>query len=92
MFLIALTAAIAAILGHHLGIVDKLSELAVEISKCAKCTTFLVTLFVLVMSGCDLITAVALSLVMAYLSFWCGLILILLQKIYDWLWKRINGR
>ncbi|WP_302821612.1 hypothetical protein [Parabacteroides goldsteinii] len=92
MFLIALTAALAAMLGHHLGLVERLSELAMEVAKCPKCTTFWVTLIVLVFSGCGLVAAVALSLAMAYLSFWFGFVLVELQKLYDWIWKRIDKK
>lgn len=92
MWLIALTAGIAAMLGQHLGIAEKLAELATEVAKCPKCSTFWVTLAVLLLYGGDFITAVALSLVMAYLSFWFGFLLIELQRIYDWLWEKINKK
>lgn len=92
MLLIALTATIAAILGHHLGIVDRISELVVEVAKCSKCTTFWVTLFALFLHDCDFIAAVALSLIMAYLSFWIGFILVGFQKLYEWLWEKTNKK
>lgn len=86
----ALTAAIAAILAQHLGLAEELAELVVKVSKCPKCMTFWVTLAALVFSGCDIIAAVALSLIMAYLSFWAGFLLIGLQRLYDILWERTN--
>lgn len=92
MLLIALTAAMAAMLGQHLGIADKLSELTVEVAKCPKCTTFWVTLIVLVLYGYDFIAGVALSLLMAYLSYWFGIILILMQKLYNILWEKANKK
>lgn len=70
MVWIALTAAFAALLAQHLGLAEELAELVVKISKCPKCTTFWVTLAALIYSDCDVIAAVALSLLMAYLSFW----------------------
>lgn len=92
MVWIALTAAFAAILAQHLGLVEELAELAVKISKCPKCTTFWVTLAVLMYSGCNVIAAVALSILMAYLSFWAGFLLIGAQWLYDWLWQKTNKK
>lgn len=90
MLWIAFTAAIAAILAQHLGLAEELAELAVKVSRCPKCMTFWVTLTALICSGCDIVAAVALSLTMAYLSFWAGFALIGLQRLYDQLWKRTN--
>lgn len=90
MVWIALTAAFAAILAQHLGLAEELAQLAVKVSKCPKCTTMWVTLAVLLLSGCDILAAVALSLLMAYLSFWIGFVLIGLQKLYDLIWERMN--
>lgn len=92
MVWIALTAAIAAILMQHLGLAEELAGLAVKVSKCPKCTTFWLTLATLIYSGCDVVAAVALSLLMAYLSFWFGFILIGLQKFYDLIWERVNKK
>lgn len=92
MVLIALTAALAAILGQHLGLAGELAQLAVKIAKCPKCTTFWVTLAALIYSGCDVIAAVALSMLMAYLSFWVGFVLIGAQKLYDAIWQKINKK
>lgn len=89
---VALMAALFAILGHHLGLTEKLSELSVEVAKCPKCTTFWVVLAALLLNGCGFVAAIALSIVMAYLSFWAGFVLIGLQKLYDKLWEKINGK
>lgn len=90
MVWVALMAAVFAIVGHHLGLIEKLSELAVEVAQCPKCTTFWVVLAALLLNGCDFVTAIALAIGMAYLSFWAGFVLIALQKLYDWVWKKIN--
>lgn len=92
MVWIALTAAFAAILAQHLGLAEELAELVMKIAKCPKCTTFWATLAALIYSDCDVIAAVALSLLMAYLSFWAGFLLIGAQRLYDRLWKRINEK
>lgn len=92
MVWIALTAAFAALLAQHLGLAEELAELVVKITECPKCTTFWVTLAVLICSDYDVIAAVALSLLMAYLSFWAGFVLIGAQRLYDWLWQKINKK
>lgn len=92
MVWIALTAAFTALLAQHLGLAEELAALAVKIAKCPKCTTFWATLAALVYSGCDVIAAVALSMLMAYMSFWAGFLLIGAQRLYDRLWKRINEK
>lgn len=92
MVWIALTAAIAAILAQHLGLAEELAGLAVKAAKCPKCCTFWLTLAALLYTGCDVVAAIALSLIMAYLSFWFGFVLIGLQQLYDNVWKRLNKR
>lgn len=92
MVCIALMAALFAILGHHLGLIEKLSELSLEVAKCPKCTTFWIVLASLLFNGCGFVAAVTLSIVMAYLSFWAGFILVALQKLYDFVWEKINKK
>lgn len=92
MVWIALTAAFAALLAQHLGLAEELAELVVKAAKCPKCTTFWATLAALIYSDCDVIAAVTLSMLMAYLSFWAGFLLIGAQRLYDWLWQKINKK
>lgn len=87
---IALTAMIAATLANHLGLTEAVSDIVRKIAKCPKCCSFWASLSVLWLYGCDLFVAVGLSLFVSYLSFWFGLILIISQKIYNKLWKRMN--
>lgn len=86
----AITVALIALIAQHLGLTEELAKIALKVSKCPKCTVFWLTLSVLILSGYDVIAAVALSLIMAYLSFWAGFLLIALQKLYDWIWKKVN--
>lgn len=92
MMWIALTAAFMAKLLQHIGLAEELAELLVKVAKCPKCTTFWVTLAVLVYSGCDKIAAVTLSLFMAYMSLWVGFALMGLQQLYDLIWEKINKK
>ena len=87
---IALTAMIMTTLANHLGLTEAVGDIVRKISKCPKCSSFWVSLSVLWLYGCDLFVAVGLSLFVSYLSFWFGLILIVLQKVYNILWKKIN--
>lgn len=92
MVWIALTVAFTALLAQHLGLAEELAGLAVKAAKCPKCTTFWTTLAALIYSDCDVIAAVTLSMLMAYLSFWAGFLLIEAQRLYDWLWQKINKK
>lgn len=92
MVWIALAAAIVAILGQHLGLAEEMANIAAKVAKCPKCCTFWVVISALLYNGCDIITASALSMIMAYLSFWIGFILIVLQRLYDIVWKKLNKR
>ena len=87
---IALIAMATATLANHLGLTEAVSDIAGKIAKCPKCCSFWASLLVLCLSGCNLFVAVGLSLFVSYLSFWFGLILIVLQKVYNMLWKKIN--
>lgn len=92
MVWIALTAAFGALLVQHLGLAEELAELAMKVAKCPKCTTFWATLAALMYAGCDVTAAVALSILMAYLSFWAGFLLMGAQRLYDSIWKRLNRK
>lgn len=39
MVWIALMAAVFAVVGHHLGLIKKLSKLSIEVAKCPKCNS-----------------------------------------------------
>ena len=87
---IAICAAISAILMQHLGLIEAIVEIITKISKCHQCCCFWLTLITLIFSGCNIIAAVLLSIVLAYLSNFVVLLLIQIQKYYDWLWEQIN--
>lgn len=87
---IALISMVVGVTAHHLGLTEETSRIFRKIASCPKCCSFWFSLSALIYSGCDLFISVALSLFVAYLSFYFGLILILLQKLYNWLWQKIN--
>lgn len=92
MLVVALVAAFVALLSQHLGLAQEIARIITKISRCSKCTTMWVTLGVLVLCGYEILAAAALSLIMAYLSYWFGLILIIFQAIYNKLWQRLQRR
>lgn len=90
MVWIAICAAISAVLMQHLGLCEAIAEVAGKVAKCHVCCCFWLTLTALLYSGCGIIAAVSLSIVMAYLSNFFCILLVLMQRIYDRLWEKIN--
>lgn len=90
MVWIAICAAISAVLMQHLGLCEAISEVISKIAKCHVCCCFWLTLLALLYSGCGIVAAVSLAIVTAYMSNFFGIILILMQKIYNKLWEKMN--
>lgn len=87
---IALISMMVGVTAHHLGLTEEVAKIAEKIAGCPKCCSFWITLFVLLFNGCNIFVAAALSLLAAYLSFYFGLMLMLLQRLYNWLWQKVN--
>lgn len=90
MLWMALTVMIVVVLAHHLGLPQAIASVVAKIARCPICLTFWATLFVLMLTGSDFIIAVMLSIFMAYLSSYWGLVMVLLQRLYRYLWERIK--
>lgn len=88
MVWIALMSMMAACLAQHLGLAEAVASVIHKVAKCPKCMTFWTTLAVLISLGCEPFTASALSILMSYLSHYFGLVLMVLNKVYDWLWQK----
>lgn len=88
MVVIALIVMMTAVMAQHLGLSDAVAKVVSKVLKCPRCLSFWTVLFVLVILGCDLIIAMGLSVLMAYLSIWIGLLLGKLNDLYDKLWRR----
>lgn len=86
----ALICMMVGVTAHHLGLTEEAAKIVKKIAYCPKCCSFWLTLFVLVYSGCDIFVSIGLSLLAAYISYFFGLILILMQKLYNWIWQKIN--
>ncbi len=90
MVWIAICAAVSAVLMQHLGLCEAIAEVISKIAKCHVCCCFWLTLAALLYSGCGIVAAVSLSIVMAYMSNFFGIVLVLMQKIYNQLWEKVN--
>lgn len=88
MILTALIVMIASLLAQHLGLTDAVSKILTKILKCPRCLSFWAVLAVLLWLRCNLIIAMGLSILMAYLSVWIGMLLVLASKLYDRLWQK----
>ena len=87
MVIIALIVMILATLANHLGLTEAISDI---FRKIARCCSFWATLFVLVLLECNLFIAIGLSILAAYLSYWVGLVFIIMQKLYNKVWERLR--
>jgi hypothetical protein len=88
MLATALIAMTMAILAHHLGLSEAISKVISKVLKCPRCLSFWTVLFVLALQGYDLLFAIGLSLLMAYLAIWSELLLGLLNQLYEKLWVK----
>ena len=86
----ALITMMTACLAQHLGLPQAIASVMLKVCKCPKCLTFWITLLVLLMFGYDIFIASALSILMSYLSHYFGLLLMLLNNLYDILWQKGN--
>ena len=77
---------------HNLGLIDAIIEVIVKISKCPMCCCFWVTLIVTIYFGYNVIVSTMLSIAMAYISNYIGIVLLLFNRLYEYLWQRANQR
>lgn len=87
---IAIVLMMVATVAVHLGLPQAIAKVLVKVFGCHKCLTFWTTLIVMQLCGYSLIIALPLSFLSAYLSNWFALLLVLLNKLYDKLWQRVN--
>lgn len=84
----AIVSMCVVLIAHHLGFIDKAYNVAGEIARCPMCSVFWVTLGVLWYNGIDIIEAIALSFIMAYLSNWVAIGLELLSTLNEIVWQK----
>lgn len=88
--LIVILVMVSAILAVQLGLTEAVMKVVVKITKCHKCLTFWGSLVILWIAGCNIIIAILLSLLGAYLSEWAALAFAELAKEYERLWHELN--
>ena len=81
---------IVATLAVHMGLPQEIAKVITKVCGCHKCLSFWISLIAMAIVGCPLWLALLLSLLAAYVSNWFALLLILLNKIYNKIWQRIN--
>lgn len=89
---IAVAVMVVATTACHLGLPQESARVLSKILQCHKCLSFWTSLIVFVLIGCPLLVAVPLSLMSAYLSNWYAVLLVLLNRLYDRLWQRLNRK
>ena len=90
VFGIAMVLMMASTIAVHLGLPEAIAGVVSKVCKCHKCLSFWSTLIVLTYCTGDIIAASLLSIVAAYMSNWFAIILILLNRLYNELWQRLN--
>lgn len=88
--LIVVLTALNAVIAVHMGLSVAVGKVLTKILSCPQCLSFWSTLIVLYLFGCNIVVAVLLSLLGAYLSNWIALVLVKLNQTYDELWQRLN--
>lgn len=90
MIWIAVAVMMGACVAHHLGLSEAIAKTVLKIFKCSKCLSFWCVLFSLIVLGYNLFVALLLSILMAYFSHYFNLLLLRLNKLYEWLWQKGN--
>lgn len=81
---------IVATLAVHMGLPQEIAKMITKVYSCHKCLSFWISLIAMAIVGCPLWLELLLSLFAAYVSNWFSLLLILLNKIYNKIWQRLN--
>lgn len=90
--LIAIAVMMSATIAVHLGLPQAIWSVAGKVCKCHKCLSFWATLGVLIWLHYDIVTAMLLSVAMAYLSNWFGVLLVWLNRKHTELWQILNRK
>ncbi len=87
----SLVTAFAVALGHHLGLVEKVSEVVAEVASCARCSVFWAVLAVLLVRHTDIVISVGIAMAFAYATDWFGILLYKVSNMYDGIWQRLSN-
>lgn len=86
--LIAIATMIAATLAQHLGLAEAIAHVVDKVASCPQCFTFWVTMSALLYLGYDVYTSTLAAIVVAYLSNWFLLLLLILQRKFTKLYEK----
>ena len=92
MIWIALAVMIASTLIVNLGLGEAIADVSSKILKCPVCLTFWSTLSSMYYYDADIITMLVLSISMAYLSNYFGLVVYVLNLLYNRIWMVLNKK
>lgn len=85
---IAVLAMLSAVLIVNLGLGEAIAAVSGKILKCPTCLSFWGALVALLINGTEVIVAVSLSILAAYLSNFVGIVLMMLNRLYTWLYGK----
>lgn len=86
--LIAIATMIAATLAQHLGLAEAIVRVVDKVASCPQCFTFWVTMSALLYLGHDVYASALSAIVVAYLSNWFVLLLLILQRKFTKLYEK----
>lgn len=86
--LIAIATMIAATLAQHLGLAEAIAHVVDKVASCPQCFTFWVTMSALLYLGHDVYASMLAAIVVAYLSNWFVLLLLILQRKFTKLYEK----
>ena len=89
---IAALATVSAVLVVNLGLGDAVAKVSGKILQCPMCLSFWGSLAALLLYGTDIIVAVPLSVAAAYVSNYVGIILMMCNRLYDWLYGKTKSK
>lgn len=92
MIWMALAVMVASTLIVNLGLGETISDVSSKILKCHVCLTFWSTMASMYYYDADVITMLVLSISMAYLSNYFGLVVYGLNLLYDRIWAILNRK
>jgi len=87
---IAIAVMAGVTLAVHLGLPQAIAGIVNKICGCHKCLSFWSTLIVLTYAGVHPAVTALLSICMAYASEWFAIVLVLLNKLYERLWRKVR--
>ena len=82
----------SSVTANHLGLIaaaERILKRSLPILNCPKCCTFWLVLFSTVLTGWNMVSALATSFLCAYLSLWLNLIFAFIDKQFNLLYDKI---